>query len=303
MDQLSPTLQQIANLGIREQRVDLLASDGSGVGVFLGDQGIPRDAPGRHTVLEVLQGGVDLGTGPALGLATAKAAMVTGDKFTQAGKGPLGNGLDALAPGPQLLHGDFIRGVAVQPGLVNGHADPLDGVTEHGGIAPERSQGVKFHLWVAHGRNRDALAVLVVGDAQQIAADDAAVTGAKALRHIVRKVHPDLHGHGGGAVIVHDLLRDVLQVKVRGLVHLRVIEGVFLELIEPGVVGPGAHGGAFLEDLELTNGVGQAALLRILAGVLRQPLLKTGGRRTLEPAGGRGGRKQSVFLRRHGAPP
>ena len=123
--------------------------------------------------------------------------MVAGDKLPQAGKGFLGNGLDALAPGPQLLNGDFIRGVAVKPGLVNGHADPLDGVPEHGGIAVESAQGVKPHLGIAHGGHGDALAVLVVHDAEEVTADDAAVTGAKALRHIVRKVHLDLHGHGG----------------------------------------------------------------------------------------------------------
>ena len=140
----------------------------------------------------------------------------------------------------------------------------------------ESAQGVKPHLGIAHGGHGDTLAVLVVHDAEEVAADDAAVTGAKALRHIVRKVHLDLHGHGGGGVVGHDLLRDVFQVQVRGLVHLRGVKGVFFELVEPGVVGPGAHGGAFLGDLELTNSVGQAALLRILAGALWQALLKAG---------------------------
>ncbi len=123
---------------------------------------VRRDGGGRHTVLEVLQRRVGVGTGTALGLATAKTAVVTGNKLTQAGKGFLGNGFDALTPGPQLLNGDFIRGVAVQPGLVNGHADLLDGVPEDGGIALESAQSVKPHLRVAHGGHRDTLAVLVV---------------------------------------------------------------------------------------------------------------------------------------------
>ena len=128
--------------------------------------------------------------------------------------------------------------------------------------------------------------MLVVGDAKGISPNHHTVTGAKALRHIVRKVYLDLSGHGGGAVVGHGLLQQVLQVEVRGLVHLRVIAGLFLELVEPGVIGAVGHDGKLLEDLELRNGVGQAALLRIVAGALRQPLLKAGGRRARQPAGG-----------------
>lgn len=72
----------------------------------------------------------------------------------------------------------------------------------------------------------------------------------------------------------------------RLLPDLRVVAGVFLELAEPGVIGAVGHYGGLFEDLELCNGVGQTALLRILTGVLRQPLLKTGGRRAYQPAGG-----------------
>jgi len=60
---------------------------------------------------------------------------------------------------------------------------------------------------------------------------------------------------------------------------------VLFELIEAGGVGAGGHHSEFLEGLELTDGVGQAALLRIFAGALRQVLLKAGGSRAFQPAG------------------
>lgn len=186
------------------------------------------------------------------------------------------NGLDALAPGQQLLHGDGVGGVAVKAGLVNGHADFLDGITEHGSIALESAQSVEPHLRVAHSRHRDTLAVLVVRDAEGVPANHHIVAGAKALRDILPKVHLHLRRHSGRAVIEHGLLGQMLNVEVTGLVHLLRVERVLFELVEAGGVGAGGHHGEFLEGLELTDGVGQTALLRIFAGALRQVLLKAG---------------------------
>lgn len=195
------------------------------------------------------------------------------------------NGFDALAPSQQLLHGDGVGGVAVKAGLVNGHADLLDGITEHGGIALESAQSVEPHLRVAHGGHRDTLAMLVVRDAEGVPANHHIVTGAKALRDILPKVHLHLRYHSGRAVIEHGLLNQVLNVEVTGLVHLLRVKRVLFELVEAGGVGAGGHHSEFLEGLELTDGMGQAALLRIFAGALRQVLLKAGGRRAFQPAG------------------
>ena len=255
------------------------------VGKLLGSHSVRRDGGGGHAVLEVLQRRVGVGTGTALSLATAKTAVVTGDKLTQPGESLLCNGLDVLAPGHQLLHGDSVGGVAVKAGLVNGHADFLDGIAEHGGIALESAQSVEPHLRVAHGGHRDTLAVLVVRDAEGVPANHHIVTGAKALRDILPKVHLHLRYHSGRAVIEHGLLNQVLNVEVTGLVHFLRVERVLFELIEAGGVGAGGHHSEFLEGLELTDGMGQAALLRIFAGALRQVLLKAGGRRAFQPAG------------------
>ena len=149
------------------------------------------------------------------------------------------NRLDAIAPCFQLLHGDDVGGVAVKARLVNAHAYIFDGVPKDGGITLESTQGVKPHLRVSNSGNGHAFPVLIICYAEGVSTNHHIVTGAKALRYIVVKVNLDLCGNGRRTVIKHCLLREVFNVKVRGLVHFRVIKRLFLELVEAGGVSPG----------------------------------------------------------------
>ena len=256
----------------------------SDVRKLLRHQTVSRNAGGRHTALEILQSGVDIGAGTALCLATAKAAVLTGNKITKTGESLLCNRLDAIAPCFQLLHGDDVGGVAVKARLVNAHAYLFDGVTKDRGVTLESTKGIKPHLRIANGGHGHAFPMLVVRDAEGVPANHHIVAGAKALRHIVVKINLDLCGNGRRTVIEHCLLREVFHVKVCGLVHFRVIKRLFLEFVEAGGVGAGGHQSEFLEGLEFCNGVSQAPLLRIFACAFRQTLLKTGSRCAVEPS-------------------
>ena len=211
----------------------------SDVRKLLRHQTVSRNAGGRHAVLEILQGSVDIGTGTALCLATAKAAVFAGNKLTQTGESLLCNRLDTIAPCFQFLHGDDVGGVAVKARLVNAHAYLFDVVPKDRGITLESAQGVKPHLRVSNSGNGHAFPVLIICDAEGVSTNHHIVTGAKALWYIVVKVNLDLCSNGRRTVIKHCLLREVFNVKVRGLVHFRVIKRLFLELVEAGGVSPG----------------------------------------------------------------
>ena len=99
-----------------------------------------------------------------------------------------------FSPCQKLIHGHLaFFHILRDARLYNRHRHPLDFVPENRRVPFQRSQCVKHHLRIALRLYDNALTVLVVRDVQGVAADDDAVAGTKALRHIVGQVNSDFH--------------------------------------------------------------------------------------------------------------
>lgn len=217
---------------------------------------------------------------------------------THAGKRLHSNGLNALAPVQQVFDRNNLLGTVLRnTGLDNSHSHVLDSVTVEGPVLAERTQRIKPHLRVANSGYHLALAVLIVGNAEGVAADHHAVAGTKALRHPLRVVHHNLKSHIGLAVVGVCLFREEVDIKFRRRQHFRQKQGVGLELFQLRVIPTLGHGGKPLTGHQLTDTVGQGALLGVDGRFRRELLLIPGGGCAYQPPMGRRSGQNSVFVR------
>ena len=175
--------------------------------------------------------------------------------------------------------------------------DVQDAAAVDDAVDLQGAQGVQHQLTVVLRLHGNAGAVFVVAHAQLPAADQDAVGGAKAAGGVVAVVHSVLQRHEGGPAEPHSQVLQVVQVHVRGGVHALVVAGILLQLLQPGIVGTGAH--RFEEIfpcLQLRYGVGQGARRRVGAAGIRELCRQLGRRRAVEPPGGAAGGEPGMLV-------
>ena len=157
--------------------------------------------------------------------------MLTGAKCPKPHISLCGNRFNAFTPSKQILNGyGFAAWLRLDAGLVYRHTNLFDTAAINGLVPFQSTKGIQPHLRVVFGRYGHALTVLIVGNAQGITADHNAIAGAKALWYIFGKINLHLGGHIRLCVILHSPFGKVLQVQIRGLVHLVLVKWVFFQL-------------------------------------------------------------------------
>ena len=115
-------------------------------------------------------------------------------------------------------------------GLNDGHANTLDRVAVHRLILFHRTDGVQLHLRIFHGRNRNALSVLVIGDVDDVITNHHIITSAETIRHKHREVNVYLACRVRHHRIAIRLFHEVIRVELSTVEHLVSVVGLVLQL-------------------------------------------------------------------------
>ena len=229
------------------------------------------------------------------GFRGAEAAVLS--RYERSSAGPcllcLVNDL-GFCPLEQVFHGHHFFADALQPRLDDGHADRREAiqVVER----RPRTEGIEPKLGVPHGADRDAFAVLVIADFQQLVADDDAVTRTESGRYPDRVVQSGFEVQRRTGVCVsglQQLLDHNVAVAVGGVFHVvgdlaKVCpESLVAMFVNAGVFGTDvlAHAAQFgsghavhliqsASDLQLAECVGLGTLLGVRTFLLAEPLVE-----------------------------
>ena len=220
-----------------------------------------------------------LGAGTALSLTPAEPAPVTGTESAKSEVRGLRFGLCfVFAPCFQLFHGEpFFLHFLGNPGLDNGGANPLDGVAVDGIEPFQHTQRIKAHLAVVDGGNLHALAVLVVGDPQHVAADHGIVAGAETVRDVVGQINANLERYLRDAVKLVGFFGQEVNVSLSGLNHFILPQRIGLELFQFGIELAGGHYGEFLLAVKLAYTMREGSFVCVDRRFSRELFFVTGG--------------------------